>query len=331
MAKRDIIVIGASAGGIEALSRLFENLPKNTPASIFVVQHITPHGPDALPMILSNTTEMDVKNAEDGEKFERGVIYLAPPDNHLMIANGKLSVARGPKENLHRPSVDALFRSAAYAHGGRVISVILTGNMDDGSSGVWAVKACGGVCVAQDPGDAMYPDMPLNAIRYGNIDYVEPLNQIAPLLLRLLEGDAPEARNPDTPAEEVPVWEAAMKGRSDVTQFGAPSYFTCPSCSGTLWEFHEGDLVRYRCRTGHAFSLQSMVAEQDEALERALWIAIRTLDEKVDLMNRIATRSRESNAKSVTANIERQRKEASDTAKILRDLVKANGTKEPKD
>ena len=325
MAKRDIVVIGASAGGVEALSALVSLFPPGLPAAVFVVQHIRPTLPSLLPLVLRRHSALSVKHAEDGERFHPGVIYIAPPDRHLLIQGDTLSVARGPKENLHRPSIDALFRSAAYSHGPRVISVILTGNLDDGSAGNWAVKRFGGMTIVQDPGEATFPDMPHNAIRNGKIDYVEPLTKIPALLDRLVREDvADNVRDRPVKREEIRIWESDMQGNPDAEELGRPSIYTCPSCSGTLWEFKEGNLTRYRCRTGHAYSIESMMADQAEALERALWIAIRTLFEKADLMGQLAKKASGKNADERRSRYEHAEMEAKENAEILRTLLKTS-------
>jgi len=324
MANRDIVVIGASAGGVEALSVLVSLLPSDLPAAVFVAYHVAPSHPGFLPSILRRHSALPVKHADDAEAFQRGVVYVARPDHHLVVKRETLSFARGPRENLHRPSVDALFRSAAYAYGPRVISVVLTGNLDDGSAGNWAVKAFGGVTIAQDPKEAVHPDMPRNAILYSKVDHVAPLAQIPALISRLVReevSDRGEARVNET---EIRVPESELRGNPGVEELGAPSYFTCPSCDGTLWEFNHGDLIRYRCRTGHAFSFESMMAEQAEALERALWVAVRTLEEKADLMRRMAAHAARRTTPERARHYLQEQTKAKEDADLLRQVLKTS-------
>ena len=323
MANRDIVVIGASAGGLEALSALVSLLPSDLPAAVFVAVHVQPTDPGFLPLALRRHSALPVKHAEDAKAFERGVIYVAQPDHHLIVKRDSMSVARGPRENLHRPSVDALFRSAAYAYGPRVISVVLTGNLDDGSAGNWAVKAFGGVTIAQDPEEASHPDMPRNAIMYSKVDFVARLAEIPPLISRLARDEVPDRGERRVNETEVRVPESELRGNPDAKELGAPSYFTCPSCDGTLWEFNHGDLIRYRCRTGHAFSFESMMAEQAEALERALWVAVRTLDEKADLMRRMAEHAGRRTTPERQRYYLQEQAKAKENADMLRLMLKA--------
>ena len=325
MAKRDVVVIGASSGGLEAVSTVLAGLPEGLAASVFVVVHTAPSAPGVLADILSRRTSLRVKSAAHGEGLEYGTAYIAGPDHHLMLTDGQVSVVRGPKENRHRPSVDVLFRSAAHTHGARVIAVVLSGNLDDGSAGLWSVKSHGGITIAQDPEDALFPDMPANAIKYSSVDHVERLDGISSLIVQLTKNGAEAMTNPHDrkePAQEIRTSESALTDTPDARELGTPSFFTCPSCSGTLWEYTEGELVRYRCRVGHAFSIESMQAEQADALERAMWVAIRTLDERADLLRRLAEQTA-GGTRHVHGHFEERRKDAEETAKVLRDVVKS--------
>ncbi len=323
---RDIVVVGASAGGVEALSTFVSLLPADLPAAVFVVNHVQPIQPGYLPSILAQNSALPVKHADDGEIIQHGMIYVARPDHHLLVKREHVSVARGPKENLHRPSVDSLFRSAAYAYGPRVIAVVLTGNLDDGSAGNWAVKAFGGVTIAQDPEDAPNPDMPRNAIQYSKVDHVAPLAKIPMLISHLVREEVQERGERSVKREEIRIPESELRGNPDAREFGTPSYFTCPSCTGTLWEFKYGDLVRYRCRTGHAFSFESMMAEHAEAVETALWVAVRTLEEKADLMRHMAEHAQERTTPERQQHYQKQQVKAKENADIIRELLKTAET-----
>lgn len=291
MQNHDIIVAGASAGGIEALQQLVAGLPPDLPASLLLVVHVSTHSPSLLAPILDRAGPLPALVPQDGAVMRRSHIYVAPPDHHL-IADGKhLRVVRGPKENRHRPAIDPLFRSAAWAYGPRVVGVILTGMLDDGTAGLWAVKSCGGVAVVQDPETAPYPDMPRSALRNVDADHVLPVEEIPSLLVELARQSvqARRARGSDALKTEI---EFAMTEHDikDMAALGKPTPFTCPSCHGALWELQEGELVRYRCHVGHAFGADSLLAEQSADLEEALYSALRTLEEKAALLRRLAER-----------------------------------------
>lgn len=276
-----VIVVGTSSGGVEALAALVGGLPVDLPAAVFIVLHTAPYRDSILPDILNRRGPLPAAHAVDGETIRPGRIYVAPSDRHLMIQAGQVYVGRGPKENGHRPAVDPLFRTAARAYGPRVIGVILTGALDDGTAGLLTIKSCGGVAVVQDPHDALHADMPQSAIDRVKVDHVVPLAGVAPLLIRLarepLNSDGGDAMAHQSEAEHpVP---------------GRRSFITCPECNGSLTEMEEGGLLRFRCHVGHAYSQDSMLAAQAAALEAALWAAARSLEESAALAHRMAERS----------------------------------------
>lgn len=274
---RDTIVIGTSTGGLEALHRVLQPLPADLPASIFVVLHTHASSPGRLAEILGRVTPLKVAYATHGEPIERGRIYLAPSDNHLMLENGYVHVARGPKENGHRPAVDPLFRSAARSYGPRVVGVLLTGALDCGTAGLMTVKAQGGITIVQEPGEAVQPDMPRNALNHVEIDHVLRLARIGPLLDRIARTRvAVPAVSHNGMLAEI---EAATAQPADVV---------CPSCGGVMHEFEINGLMRFRCHTGHTFSLEGLADEQVRALEGALWAAVRALQESETLARRMA-------------------------------------------
>lgn len=320
----DIIVIGASAGGVEALVHLVRNLPRNLPAALFIVLHIPAHSPSLLPNILSRAGYLEAIQAEDKMKFEYGHIYLAPPDYHLLLEQGYVRVAYGPKENRHRPSVDPLFRSAARVYTSRVIGVILTGALDDGTSGLLAIKRYEGLAVVQDPNEALYPGMPQSALEHVNVDYCVPLAQMGDLLTRLVhepnKGDLQAAISEDL-EKEVRIAEMETNVLQEHEQLGKPSAFSCPECGGVLWELQDGNLLRFRCRTGHAFSPESVLAEQSEALERSLWFALKTMEEKVQLSRRIALRAQQHGNLSLAEGLRDQVQETEQQAATLRQFL----------
>lgn len=325
MAIRDIIVIGASAGGIEALRVLVGMLPKDFPASIFVVLHISPASPGVLPDILSRAGELQAVSPRDWQTIEPGRIYVAPPDHHLLLEpTGDVRVTRGPKENRFRPAVDPLFRSAARAFGQRVIGIILTGGLDDGTAGLWAVKQRGGVAVVQDPVDADEPSMPLSALRYVEVDYCLPLADIASLLVRLTAEPADKEGGSPMPEEldiEVGIALEDRAHEAGVLKLGEMSPFTCPECHGTLLQMRDENPLRFRCHTGHAFSINSLLAELTESVEDTMWTAVRSIEESVMLMRHMAHHLLDRNDREAAEALLEKAQQAKQRAESVRQVL----------
>jgi two-component system chemotaxis response regulator CheB len=289
MPKRDIVVIGASAGGIIALVDLFKHLPNDFDGYIFVVEHLSAYSPSVLPQILSRAGNLKAIHPQDGEQMQKNIIYVAPPDHHLMIEKDKVLVKKGPKENRFRPSIDALFRSAAYSYGSRVIGIVLSGLLDDGTSGLWSIKRQGGICIIQDPADAAFPNMPLNVMEYVEVDRVLPVRQIGALINQLTKETAP--LNPQLTLEEKNLLEieVSIAAQEDtfikgVLEKGTLSALTCPECNGALVQFTEGKIIRYRCHTGHAFTDSSLLAGITKAIEENLWKTLKGLEEAIIIL-----------------------------------------------
>jgi two-component system chemotaxis response regulator CheB len=287
--RRDRVAIGTSSGGLSALRRIVADLPADYPGAVFVVQHLSPGSPSQLPALLSGSGALPAVAARDGMPIEPGHIHVAPPDHHLLVERERLRVTRGPRENRHRPAIDPLFRSLAWSFGPRAVGVVLTGNLDDGTAGLWAVSSCGGTTVVQDPDNAEYPQMPANALLHNRVDHRLPLEQIGALIGRLAHEPAPAApaNMPATIADEL-AFVQHRGGVQRAQRLGALSPFTCPSCSGALWELDEGGHLRYRCHTGHAFSQASLLTDLDVAAEESLFTALRTVEEKVEALRRLA-------------------------------------------
>jgi two-component system, chemotaxis family, protein-glutamate methylesterase/glutaminase len=287
MFAHDLIVVGTSAGGLEALRGIVGALPEDLPAAILIVMHMSPQGPYLLPEILRKTSRLEIAKAVDGAPIEQGKIYIAPPDLHLLVKADQLALSRGPKENRSRPAIDPLFRTAAAAYGPRLVGVILTGMLDDGTAGLAAVKQQGGVSVVQDPLDALYPSMPESALRYVGGDFVLPVSQIAALLARLAREpiEVPE-RTPASRLLEVECRFVEMETMSmkDMDIIGSHAGVSCPECHGPMWKIKDGTRERYRCHVGHAYSAQTMAAGQVEAQETHLWQALRLMKERVSLI-----------------------------------------------
>jgi two-component system chemotaxis response regulator CheB len=328
MPHRDVIVVGASAGGVEALRELVGGFPPDLPAALFVVLHIPPSASSALPTILDRAGSLRAVQAHDGEPIRQGTVYVAPPDRHLLVQDGLVRLSRGARENGSRPAVDPLFRSAARSYGPRVVGVILSGTLDDGTAGLQMVKAHGGLAVVQNPNDALFGGMPASAIENVEVDYCLPVHEIPALLARLTMEPAPEkgvmivAEEPTRQGDGKEQFEAFTASDK---QPGRPSLYTCPECHGTLWELEEGQFAHYRCRTGHQFSPESLLDAQSESLEDALWGALRALEEKASLARRLSLRARERAHGLAAARFESQAEDAERSVEIIRSVL-TNGT-----
>lgn len=323
MPGHDLIVVGASAGGVEALTQLAHGLPADLPAAVCVVLHVPPHATSALPNILSRAGPLPVAHATDNEPLRNGRIYIAPPDHHLLIKPGHLRLARGPRENGHRPAVDPLFRTAARWYGPQVVGVVLSGALDDGTAGLAAVKARGGVAVVQDPHDALYDGMPSNALAHVAVDHILPMRDLSALLTRLAADPAGPAPPPPSPKmeQEAEMAELEPEALARPERPGEPAGFGCPDCGGALFELRDGELVRYRCRVGHAWSSDSLMAEQSEALETALWTALRALEERVTLARALLHRAEGRGQKRTAENFRRQVEDAEANARVIRAVL----------
>ena len=331
LAERNIIVIGCSVGGVEALQRLVAGLPKDFPAALFVVLHLAPQSVSVLPHILMRAGSLPAEHPRDGEPIRMGRIYVAPPDHHLLIEDGKVRVARGPRENRHRPAIDPLFRSAARWYGPRVIGIVLTGSLDDGTAGLLSIKKRGGTAIVQDPEDAFCSDMPRTAMETVAVDYVEPVDRIPELLQELVavkvaqNGSGKSSRlKKETEIAELD----DMNAIEDENRPGIPSQFACPECGGVLWEMDGEEMLRFRCRVGHAYTANSLTVEQMEAVEGALWAAMRALEEGASLAKRMAEKAGKREG-SRMVNRYRERAEAKmQQAEVLRKLI-VEGKDEP--
>ena len=322
MADHDIVVVGASAGGVEALVQLTRSLPNDLPAAVFVVLHVPSTGTSALPDILSRQGKLPAAHVKDRDPIEAGRIYVAPPDHHLLLRTGHVHLARGPRENGHRPAVDPLFRSAAREYASRVIGVVLSGALDDGTAGLAAIKQRGGLAVVQEPTDALYPGMPGSALANVPVDHVSPAASMGALLARLTRQPAAEVLGPAPVDMTV---EVEVEGFSleaiEGEHPGRPSGFSCPDCNGVLWAIQDGQLERFRCRVGHAWSPESLLIHQSEGLEAALWIALRTLEERAALSKRLAEPARRRGHLITATRFEEQATEAQQAARLVRNLL----------
>jgi two-component system chemotaxis response regulator CheB len=322
MSTKHIVVIGASAGGIEAMRTLVAALPPDFPAPICVVVHTAPHAPGILDQILTRAGPLPAAQAGGRERLRPGHIYVAPPDHHLVVEPGIVRITKGPRENRFRPAIDPLFRSAAQVYGPGAIGVILTGSLDDGTAGLWAIKQLGGVAVVQDPNSALYPGMPEHVISHVDVDYIVPLEDVAPLLVRLTA--APVGAPVPVPEHvnvEVKIAMEQNPIEAGLERIGEPSRFTCPECHGVLLQLKEGGRIRFRCHTGHAFSVAGLLAAIGEDIEESLWVAIRTLEEGQLLMSSMADHLKGSHDPVEADRLIRRAEEAKRQSDVLRNLV----------
>ena len=326
MQGHDIVVIGASVGGVEALSNLVAQFPEDLPATVFVVQHIISTARSNLAQILDRASPLPATIAQDCENFELGHIYVAPPDHHLLVKPGCLRVTRGLRENRVRPAIDPLFRSAAVAYGARVVGIVLTGLQNDGTSGLLAIKRCGGIAMVQDPTDALYSEMPLSALEHVEVDYCLPVIKMGAAVYRLSQ--EPPAATPSIPEDlliEVDIAEKPVDNSDRAEELGAAASVTCPDCGGPLWELYDGKLRRYRCRLGHAFTAESLLAGQSEVIEYALWAAVRTMEDRVRVLMTLANGRREHGQGKLADSYEIQAKELKTHAQQIRRMLLEGG------
>jgi two-component system chemotaxis response regulator CheB len=318
---RDIVVVGASSGGVEAIGRVLGGLPRDLDAAIFVVMHTSASAPALLAQILARESLLPVATAVDGEPIARGRVRVAPPDLHLTLTATHVALDRGPPQNRMRPAIDALFRSAAACHAAAVIGVVLTGNLSDGSAGLAAIKRCGGFSIVQSPEDALFPDMPRNAIEADEPDDVVPLVAIAGRIVAAVAQMAPAVEVPADIGIEAAT--ALRLGENSVVQndrVGQRAPFSCPGCGGPLWRLAQGP-ARFRCQIGHTYDERILLAAKTSEAVGALWIAVRTLDERARLLGGMAERNRQA-ARTLTADQYLFREEElRDASRTVRELI----------
>ncbi len=318
-----VVVVGASAGGVEALRDFVSVLPPDLPACVLVVLHVPRDAPSALPSILDRAGDLPARHAVNGEHIRPGIVLVAPPDHHLTVLDGVVALSHGPQENGHRPAVDVLFRSAARARNSHALGVVLSGSLDDGAAGCVAIARRGGRVVVQDPDEALYPSMPLAALRASGTDVQVPVRKMGEQLATWL-AELPPAVDDDPP--ELMQMEVAMAeldpGSLHVPDRpGTPAGFGCPECAGSLYQIDEGNLRRYRCRVGHAWSPESLLAQQTIAMESALWMALRALEEKAALNRDLGRRAGEQGNGRTASRFEEAAQETHHAAELVRQLI----------
>lgn len=327
-----LIVIGASAGGVEALRAVAAGLPPDLAAAVVVVLHIPRGAPSALPGILDRAGPLPAVAAEQAAPLRPGIVYVAPADHHVLVVDGHLRLSTGPTENGHRPAIDPLFRSAALSHGPDAVGVVLSGTRDDGTAGLAAIVARGGTAVVQEPDDALHAAMPANALTQVPGALVHPAAKIGPVLGELVSRPAPVAGIADDGLLLAETRIAATGVPStDTLEKATPSAFSCPSCHGVLFELPGAPSPRFRCRVGHAWSPVALEAEQVHAVDEALWAAVRALDEKADLVERLAANARRhGHVRSADAFAQRAARTKAQ-AQQVRDLVENGWTDREQD
>jgi two-component system chemotaxis response regulator CheB len=327
-----IVVIGGSQGSIEALLSILPALPPDLPAAIFIVVHIPADARSYLADVLRRSgTEWPVSSPEDGDPVIAGTIHVSRPDCHLTLENGLICVRKGPRENRHRPAIDPLFRTAARSFGPQVIALVLSGNLDDGSAGMYAVRARGGTGIIQDPRDAQVAEMPQRALAYAGADYVLPVARIPQKLIDLIQQRVSSMKSKKRSSSakkasrqprdlEVRVNEEVKRNEES---FGNPSVFACPECHGVLFEIKEGKLSRFRCRIGHAYNPASLKQELDQSGERALWAAMRALEEKAAMGRRMMESPQAKNLKNSGFGKSLREQVDADTAnaQVIREMI----------
>ena len=311
--------MGASAGGVDALSKIVSELAPNLPACFLIVLHTSAYS--ALPAILGRVSRLKVEHAQDGQPLRPGQILIAPPDRHLVLNGEHVVLSRGPKQNNVRPAIDPLFRSAARAFGPRVIAVILSGTLDDGSAGFVAIKKGGGVCVVQSPEDAAYPEMPSNALAAVKVDHVLPADAIGPKLNQLLEDtEIARMKKSNREARSKRIAEPEKINPNAIPK-GDITMLTCPECGGTLWERREGNLLRFVCHTGHEFATGSLAEAQNNTVESALWVALRTLKERAMFVQRMAAEAGRNGRHHTRVRYQAEEAELEQRTRLIRQVL----------
>jgi two-component system, chemotaxis family, protein-glutamate methylesterase/glutaminase len=322
----DILVVGGSAGAVEATRSLAARLPADLPAAVFVAIHRSSEGPAYLADLLGAAGPLPALPASEGMPVQRGHIYVAPPDHHLLVGRDHVHVRRGPKENRTRPAIDPLFRSAAVNATTRVIGLLLSGSLDDGTAGLLAIRRCGGVAVVQDPKDARFGEMPASAIANGAVDHVGRLAELPDLLARLTRYPCP---GPVDPPEELRmealIAAQELRMRPDNHRLGKVSSLTCPECHGALTEIDDQGFLRFRCHTGHAYSAESLRSSQADAWERALYDALRAQEEQLLLLRKMALDARSRGQQGHAQGYETRAQSYEEGVQIIRSLLVDNG------
>ena len=324
MGNRDILAIGASAGGVKALLQLAAGFPADLPASVLVTLHLSSQFRSSFDELLSRAGPLPAKFAEDGEALRRGHIYIAPPDRHLLTEGDRVLLGVGPRENNSRPAIDPMLRSVAVCCCSRAVGVVLTGTLGDGASGLWAVSRCGGITVVQDPRAAAFPEMPQNALELVKPDHVVDLEQMPRLLNTLVHEPAGEpGMVPEGLHLEVEIARGERENAmNELDTIGRRSVLSCPDCQGVMWEIDEGELMRFRCHVGHTYAPELMNVALDEGLRRALASALRALEERVALARKLYGNAKERGQRHLMSNWSGRVQEYEQQMQVIRDSIR---------
>jgi two-component system, chemotaxis family, protein-glutamate methylesterase/glutaminase len=322
MANRDIVALGTSAGGVEALIYLAGHFRADFPAAVLVTIHLSSQFRSSLDELLSRAGPLPASFASDGLPLRKGRIYIAPPDRHLLVEQDQIRLGTGPRENNARPAIDPMLRSMALCCCGRSIGVVLTGTLGDGASGLWAVGQCGGSTVVQNPRGAAFPEMPQNALNRLRPDHVVPLDQMPALLESLAEEPALESGQlPPNIRHEVEIAKSGGGKMSEMDRLGRRSVLSCPDCQGVMWEIEEGDLTRFRCHVGHTYAAELMSLALDENLRRALGSAQRALEERVALASKLHRQAKDSGHHRLAETWSEKARESEEEMKVIRAAI----------
>lgn len=323
MSRRDIIAIGGSLGAVDAVKQLCRDLPADLAASIFIVIHVGANGNNLLAGIFDANSAISINTAVDGEVLQPGHAYVAPADHHLLVIDDVVRLGRGPRENMARPAIDPLFRSVAMSFGPRAIAVVLTGMLNDGASGLADVKRCGGVTVVQNPADALAAEMPMGALRGSDVDYRAPLSEMPALLIKLVgEESGPAVDIPEGIVSEV---EIALGRRSDseiLAKFSDPVAMSCPACGGVLSQIRRWPPLRFRCQVGHSYTAEALETEKEGTVDEAIRVALRIVEERAVLTQKMADDARQSGRGAAAASYEQRMNESRAYAETLRQAIK---------
>ena len=288
MKPKFIIVVGTSAGGMNALIELVSQLKDDMDTAVFIVMHLSGTGiSDFLVHRLQPHTSFICKLAIDEEPVQRGRIYIAMPRVHLLVKNDQILLGRGPEENRWKPSIDVLFRSAAVAYNSRCIGIILTGLLDDGTAGMYAIMRSGGISIVQDPNEAEYPDMPLSVLEHMDVSYCTTLENMGNIIADILQTSPEEKIIPQEILVESQIAERVIVDYENVARIAEHSIYACPDCGGGLWEMTKAGnekIIRYRCHIGHSYSEKDLALKQGEIFESTLWVALRIMEERRNLL-----------------------------------------------
>jgi two-component system, chemotaxis family, protein-glutamate methylesterase/glutaminase len=319
MSKRNVIAIGASLGGVDAARQVLAALPNDLPAAVLITIHVGSNGLNAMADVFGAGSTIPTSTAVDGEPVQMGRVYIAPADHHLLVLHDVVRLGRGPRENMARPAIDPMLRSVGLSCGGRAIGVVLSGMLNDGAAGLADLKRCGGLTLVQNPSDAQARDMPLSALHAVDVDYRAPAAELGALLLRLVKENAEPAIAPPADIQlEVEIALGRPVGTEATATIATPVPLTCPHCSGVLSQIKRGPPLRFRCQVGHAFTAEALEAEQEGSVDEAMRVALRIIEERAVLLEKMAQAARRSGRSAVAPDFERRAHEYRAYAEMLR-------------